>query len=372
MYTGSCFNENVWERYRPLCDELVVVFRKEDGIYTVSEAKQAFNQFDNTKMKSVILPDIYRPIKNIFNFKMKKKIKDEIRRQVEKADKVIIRSLGNLYTNTALKYVRKFQKPYLVEVTGFAKESLWYHSLRGKIMAIPKELQYRYLMKKVPYALYVTEEALQKRYQCAGRMCGCSDIELINIEEKPLHKKSIIKKRYILGTAAALDYKAKGQKYVLYAIAYLRKKGLDCWQYHLAGAGEGKALKRLVKKLDLEDCVRFMGSLPHDVILEWMDTIDIYVQPSMSEGLSRAVIEAMSRGCPIICSDVGGNYELVERENLFRKADYRQLADILENFVRENKFEEESNKSYEKAKKYEKAVLDKRRNAFYQEFLNHI
>lgn len=75
---------------------------------------------------------------------------------------MIIRSLGNIYTNTALKYAQKYHKPYLVEVTGFAWESLWYHSLHGKFVAGFKEKQYKRLIKNVKYGVYVTNEALQK------------------------------------------------------------------------------------------------------------------------------------------------------------------------------------------------------------------
>ena len=52
------------------------------------------------------------------------------------------------------------------------------------------------------------------------------------------------------------------------------------------------------------------------------------------EGLCRSIVEAMSRACPVICTNVGGNYELVSSDCLFEKADYVKLADILEKMVK--------------------------------------
>lgn len=66
-----------------------------------------------------------------------------------------------------LSWIRRM-KPYLVEVTGFAWESLWYHSLHGKFVAGFKENQYKRLMKNVKYGVYVTNEAFAG--QSAGKV----------------------------------------------------------------------------------------------------------------------------------------------------------------------------------------------------------
>lgn len=373
VYTDSNFNENIWNRYRQYCDELSVILRREEKIYSEEEAKQSFNVFDDKKSRYVALPDVYRPVKNVFSFSKRKEIDTVIKKEIKKADKVIIRSLGNIYTNTALKYARRYHKPYLIEVTGFAFEGAWYHSIYGKFVALPREIQYRHFMKKVSYAIYVTNEALQKRYPCSGKMLGCSDVELPEIDnevlDRRLQKYEKHNGKYILGTAAFLDVKHKGQAFVLYALAELKKRGIDKFEYQLIGAGTGKNLKKIINELGLSESVKIIGCLAHEDIFGWLDNLDIYVQPSMIEGLSRAPIEAMSRACPIVCSDAGGNYELTEPACLFQKADYKQLADILEDFIKENKFEKEAKRSFEKAKKYSTKVLDEKRDAFYRDFL---
>ena len=375
VYTDSNFNEHIWERYRGYCDDLTVILRCEQDVYSPQEAKRRFNLFDVSRSSFVVLPDLYRPVTNSLSISKRKYIDKIIAQEVKKADKIIIRSLGNVYTNTALKYARKYQKSYLVEVTGFVYESFWHHSLRGKVLAWPKELQYRRLMKDVPYALYVTNKALQKRYPCSGKILGCSDVELPDLNEKVLVKR--IKKikeensKFVIGTAAFLDVRWKGQEQVIRAISKLKDEGITNVEYCLIGAGTGEKIISLAKKLGVENQIFLIGALSHEQVFSWLDKIDIYIQPSFQEGLCRSIVEAMSRGCPVIASDVGGNYELIEKDCLFKKGDYRQLANKLVYIMNRSVLCAKAKKNFEKAKEYQKDILDEKRDRFYKEFIEN-
>ena len=309
------------------------------------------------------------------NLKKRRQVSNEIEKAVRSADKIVIRSLGNIYTNTALKFARKYNKPYVVEVTGFAFEGLWYHSLRGKIVAPFKEMQYKRLLKKAPYAIYVTEEALQKRYPCNGITLGCSDVELPPVSEDVLtnRSKKILnqKDKIVLGTAAFLDVGWKGQKYVIKALSKLKSKGYDNFEYRLIGAGKGEKLKKLIAKLHLEDSVVILGALSHEQVFDWFDTVDVYIQPSFQEGLCRALIEAMSRACPVACSNVGGNYELVSKDKMFKKGSVNQIADMLILYTSKEVQIAEAERSFNVAKNYDKSLLDSKRASFFNEFIEN-
>ncbi len=56
--------------------------------------------------------------------------------------------------------------------------------------------------------------------------------------------------------------------------------------------------------------IRFAGR--HDDVLPWLQTADLFVLPSLYEGLSNALLEAMACGVPVIATDVGGNPEVIE------------------------------------------------------------
>ena len=372
-YTDENFNENIWNRYRAYCDELTVILKKEETIYKEEVARCRYNRFDTKKSKLIALPDIYRPVYQFLNIKYRRIINENIEKAVKEADAIIIRSIGTYYTNTALKYVRQYKKPYLVEETGFSFEALWYHSLPGKFAAIPNEITTKALMKDVPWAIYVTNEALQKRYPCKGNSLGCSDVEII-IDEYALEKrlKKDSHERIILGTAAFLDVGWKGQIYVIRALAKLKKKGLSNFEYQLIGAGTGKMLQAEAQKLGIADQVRIIGALPHEKVFDWLDNIDVYVQTSFMEGLCRSIIEAMSRGCPVLCTDVGGNYELVEKKCLMDKGNVMSIAQKIEMMIDEEFRREQSKRNFEASKQYEMSYLNDKRNSFYKEFLSTV
>lgn len=372
-YTDANFNENIWNRYRAYCDELTVILKKEETIYKEEVARCRYNRFDTKKSKLIALPDIYRPVYQFLNIKYRRIINENIEKAVKEADAIIIRSIGTYYTNTALKYVRQYKKPYLVEETGFSFEALWYHSLPGKFAAIPNEITTKALMKDVPWAIYVTNEALQKRYPCKGNSLGCSDVEII-IDEYALEKrlKKDSNERIILGTAAFLDVGWKGQIYVIRALAKLKKKGLSNFEYQLIGAGTGKMLQAEAQKLGIADQVRIIGALPHEKVFDWLDNIDVYVQTSFMEGLCRSIIEAMSRGCPVLCTDVGGNYELVEKKCLMDKGNVMSIAQKIEMMIDEEFRREQSKRNFEASKQYEMSYLNDKINSFYKEFLSTV
>jgi glycosyltransferase involved in cell wall biosynthesis len=71
-----------------------------------------------------------------------------------------------------------------------------------------------------------------------------------------------------------------------------------------------KELRRLCESLRVSEIVEFCG-LRNDVE-EYLQTADLFVLPSRTEGLSNALLEAMSHGLPCIATRVGGNEELLE------------------------------------------------------------
>lgn len=368
-YVDGNFNNDIWKRYLNYCDELNVLLRKQDVEYNEEDIKDKFNYIDTDLINLELLEDIYAPKINFLNYKIRKNIKQKIKECIEKSDFIIIRSIGNFYTNTALYYCKKFNKKYLIEVTGFAFEGLWYHSLLGKIVAIPRELKLKKSIKKAPNAVYVTERSLQQRYPCDGKKLGCSDVEIkiekIDSNEKITRIKSKLENDIplVLGTAAFLNVRWKGQHDVIKALYCLKKQGIK-FKYELIGAGDATYLNKLIKKFKLESQVNILGVKKHEEVFEWLDKIDIYIQPSYQEGLCRAIVEAMSRGCPVICSNVGGNKELISSDMIFKKGKIRNIVKILKE-INVNKIEKCMNENLIVSKKYSKDYLDKKRDDFY-------
>jgi sugar transferase (PEP-CTERM/EpsH1 system associated) len=104
------------------------------------------------------------------------------------------------------------------------------------------------------------------------------------------------------------------------------------WRLLIAGGGEERSnLEELVRSTPaLEGRVHFLGATSR--ITEFLNAIDVYALPSICEGISNSLLEAMASGLPAIVSDTGGNPEVVvDRESglLFPVGDSRRLAEHL-------------------------------------------
>ena len=71
------------------------------------------------------------------------------------------------------------------------------------------------------------------------------------------------------------------------------------------GPDENK-LRKLTKKLNFQDKILFLGHLSHNDLPKYYSVADVFVRPSLSEGLGNVFLEAMACGTPIIGTPVGG------------------------------------------------------------------
>ena len=112
----------------------------------------------------------------------------------------------------------------------------------------------------------------------------------------------------IVGVVGNL-YPVKGHQYLIDSIPKVLSKCPDT-SFVFAGRGALETeLRGQVHRLGLDARVFFLG-LRQD-IPRILSMIDIFVLPSLSEGLSMAILEAMIAGKPVVATQVGGNPELV-------------------------------------------------------------
>ena len=112
----------------------------------------------------------------------------------------------------------------------------------------------------------------------------------------------------VIGIAARLT-KQKGHGFLLKAFSKLLPRWPEA-QLLIAGDGEQRdALESLSVDLGIGSNVKFLGSITN--VREFLSVLDIFVHPSIFEGLGIAVIEAMSMGLPIVATKVDGLAELI-------------------------------------------------------------
>ena len=169
--------------------------------------------------------------------------------------------------------------------------------------------------------------------------------------------------KVVIGTTAAVDVRYKGQQYIIQALGELKKQGITNYEYQLVGGGDQAHLKSIAEKYNVTEQVKFLGAMPHNKVFKWLETIDIYTQPSRQEGLPRALIEAMSTGCPSMGSTTAGIPELLNSKYIFNNGGVEEICKLLKK-MNENEMVREARRNFQKAKEYDKKVLDNRRKEF--------
>ena len=138
-----------------------------------------------------------------------------------------------------------------------------------------------------------------------------------------------------IGTAALLTPR-KGLEYLIDAFAHVRKDHRDVTLY-IAGepVKDGdqdyvKSLHRQVRDHDTEDAIEFLGWV--DDMPLYLNSLDVFVLPSLNEGIPGAVREALAMELPVIATDVGGTSEaVIDRETglLVPPANSEAIGDAL-------------------------------------------
>ena len=112
----------------------------------------------------------------------------------------------------------------------------------------------------------------------------------------------------IVGTVARL-HRQKGLTYFVKAAKELSKTYPNVKVMIVGGGPQRHKLERLNKSLGLLDTLQFMGERKDAVRL--LSTFDVFVLPSLWEGLPYALIEAGALGLAVVASDIDGNREII-------------------------------------------------------------
>ena len=293
----------------------------------------------------------------------------ELRKVIEKVDVIIARCPSNV-AFLASDVAHKVGKTVMAEAMGCAWDAYWNHGLIGKLMAPYMYWKMKNVLKHADYALYVTEQFLQRRYPCPNTTVGVSDVVIHDIDstvrKQRLRKIELMdRNNIVLMTCAAVNVWYKGQHFAIRAIPKLNQMGIRV-KYYCVGQGDQSYLRKIAQKFGVEDQVVFTGPVAHERIFELLDKCDIYLQPSLQEGLPRAMVEAMSRGCPCIGARTGGIPELVGEECVVERKAVNQIAEKVAFMLRDG-LQRYSFQNLEKASSFSKKVLDERRNAFFEQ-----
>lgn len=134
----------------------------------------------------------------------------------------------------------------------------------------------------------------------------------------------------------------KGIRFLIQAFNVLSKR-YDYLRLVIVGDGnERKSLENLVFSFGLKDKILFTGPVLHEKVLEYYQKSNVFVLPSLNEGMSNTMLEALACGLPLVATDTGGTKELVQDgQNGFivKMKDSKDLIEKIEKFLLDKSLE---------------------------------
>lgn len=361
--------DEVLQRYLSRFEHVYVMARvchdcnmKVNPRYRISDCRISF----------IDLPYYIGPIQYL---KVRQRVQEIMRANVRRGQVYICRVPGQIGGLMAY-FLRKERIPFGVEVVG----DPWDVFARGGVHH-PLRIFFRYrgywqlkkIVQSASAVLYVTEHQLQHRYPASDEayQVVASNVR-IQISDLPVKCNRICKNRsYTLLSVGSLEQMYKAPDIVLKALCLLKKRQLD---FHLYWLGEGKYKKELIElaeKLSIGDVCTFVGNVTRQEVYRYLNESDIFLMVSRTEGLPRALVEAMAMGLPCIGSNVGGIPELLDKEMIVPKEDAEALANKIEYLLTHiDVANQQAERNYKEAQKYYEPVLQKKRVAFFEHLIS--
>ena len=141
---------------------------------------------------------------------------------------------------------------------------------------------------------------------------GMMDGVLAETDEPSITREQIgiVGPAFVVGVVGRLS-PVKGIEYLLRAVSLLvNEQGMQSLQAVIIGGGPlQKSLEELSGGLGIAAHVKFLGE--RQDVQSLLGLLDVFVMPSLHEGIPMALLEAMRAGCPIIASAVGGIPEVI-------------------------------------------------------------
>jgi phosphatidyl-myo-inositol dimannoside synthase len=230
-------------------------------------------------------------------------------------------------------------KRHVVELVGDIDDVLTTAGFSAPTRAtrVPLRWLTRRLCQTARAVSYVTQETLQRKYPSGAHAasCACSDVQLTPDDFARGPRRSVRRDVVRLAFCGSLAQRYKGADVLVEAVRLLRARGLRV-EVQLAGDGVHRAaLAQQAARAGVADSIHFLGHVSRERVMALFSEVDLFVMPSRTEGLPRALIEAMARGLPCIASRVGGIPELLADDALVPPDRPAALAEAIERFVTE-------------------------------------
>lgn len=266
-----------------------------------------------------------------------------------------------------------YRVPYALELRGDQDWTSTYLKLRGvKFPRLVRAVMWRIMALQLtkPVAAVGVSKSLIREYpprnNCPTFVISDSRIpEQLYGEKRSWKGNSACRTIICVGRCEA----QKNPPGTMRALAKLDQKGFTNWKFVWVGSGNFKEkTSRQADELGLSDRVTFLGYVPWDDVFKLLHTADLFLLNSLSEGMPRAMIEAIACALPVIGTNIGGVSELLHPDDIVEPMQDDMLADKLYEVLTDTeRLTKMSRRNLETAKGYSKEILRAKKVAFYAE-----
>lgn len=367
IWTQTMFGYSFWRRYLEVFDGVKILARVKE----VDSVPEGWERVDGPGVSFLPVPYYVGPQQYLLRAPaIVRTIRAAVNHHLQ--DAIILRVPSRIAANIYPILLRTGH-PYGVEVVGDPYDVFAPGSVRHPLRPFfrwwfPRQL--RHQCYHACAAAYVTESSLQRRYppNPEAFVTHYSDVELPAEAFVSSPRTQFNLRPLTIIFVGTLQQLYKAPDVLINAVGKCIKEGLDL-RLVIVGDGQYRAkFQAQAVNLGIGDKVIFTGQLSKGAaVREQLDRADLYVLPSLTEGLPRAMIEAMARGLPCIGSTVGGIPELLSENDMVPPGDVIALARKIQEVVQDpQRMVAMSRRNLEKAREYRDEVLQQRRIEFYQ------
>ncbi|MDG4764776.1 glycosyltransferase [Solwaraspora sp. WMMD406] len=366
IWTQTGQDHQFWSGYLTAFDQVRAVARVRDVAEPAAEAKRV----DGPDVEVWPVPYYLGPYRYLAH---RAAIGRAVRASAGPRDAVILRAPSPI--GTILAAVRdRLRLPYAMEVVGDPSDlfapGVVDHPLRPVLRRLYVDRLRRQCRSAVG-AAYVTDRFLQSRYPTAPGAVNVavSDVDLAPVAYVDTARPAAPTRRpTTLISVGSLEQRYKGIDTVIAALAALTATSRAVRLVHIGDGRYRSELVDLARRYGVADRVVFTGALPGgDAVRRELDAADLFVMPSRTEGMPRALIEAMARALPAIGSTVGGIPELLPPGSLVPPDDPGRWADAIAALLDQpERMAADSARNLSRARDFSADLLTARRNAYYR------
>ena len=371
VYVDSVFDYAFFARYLTAFEEVYAIVRAKE----VDAAPAGKKRASGEHVHFLTIPSSHGVIQFFRRYFTTRRL---IKKYIVDFDKAIFRIPG-LIPNIVSGFFRKDKnKKFAVEVVVdpweyFAKGT--YNGIARPFVRVDWTLGLKKVCMIANGVSYVTENYLQGKYPCKALQGAkgyfTESYSSVELPDDTFASARTYEKKDCFEIAHVANYFSsygKGHLVVMDAI----KKVVDSgYQANVNFIGDGPLkteFQEYVKKLGIEKHVRFLGKFPNGTaVRQELKRCDLFVFPTMAEGLPRCVLEAMAEGMPVLSSPVCGIPEILNEECLIPFDDPDGYADkIIELMNNPDEMTRLSKENLETALKFKNSALMKKRTSFYK------